>query len=920
MRYWVFSLPEKKAVGPFEAEKLKASPGFGPEAFLAPESSTEANPWKRARDIPELAYMFPPPGPAPAAGSPSLAAQADPSALPLAGFWRRLCALLVDAAILGVIGQGLGSVFYDNLCQLGPWGRPLGFLIAIAYFVPLSGALGGGQTAGKRLLGIRLVDGEGHPPSAGRAGLRESVLLLPYFLNNALMPPSVDAALGRMVVAAVVLLIGPALLYLSIFNRRTRQGLHDLAARTYVVEAGAGGRPLAAPGIWVGHYVILGLLLSALTAAGYFASRWAARIADMDGIAAACREIQGSGRWLVRALTRAEMFQVGKTAEGVGMAKTSFVNVAAVSLKPIEDADKDLDELARIVLKAYPDAAKADVMVVHESYGFDIGIAWRSQAYGARYPPVQWQARLAAADRLTAPVASSSVAASSSSFIATSSAATGPMARMELSPPAPSDDYDEFAVAEHGGSRAYDQASCRRRPTAFFFFSPELGPWTSIEEQLSALQTKYHGSQLCFFPIPVRPGKKLEFDETIDQYREQSGMTLAVYEFSSSDMFAPTEGEADVEAPMVVLKTRDGANARYPVWTLRGLAAAMKAIEAAVDDGTPASRVAADDPFDRLSADPEQSEAGTVAKEVQTLMSRRDFGALDRMARQLRSTKARFTPGVWKLTVYYKQLVAGAFSSEQSRKERFRFFEDWIQAAPESPTPRVALGRLWISYAWQARGSGAAKDLSVRQTTVFQDRLTRAAKILEEARGLLEKCPAVFVELLTLARGLGWPRDEAFKLYQQAVAWAPEYQYIHEAMAHYLQPKWNGAPGEWEYVAEQFAKANENGIGDEQYTRLALLMSGDWDFGPAGERLFAGSALSWERVRKGFRDIERRYPGSSQNLSFFAYFACLAGDKETAREVFGRIGENYSVPVWGNRVNFEHWRMWSGLPPLRSGG
>lgn len=904
MRYWVFSLSTKKAVGPFEVEQLKTYPEFGPEAFLAAETSTEANPWKRAADIPELANLFPPPAPSPGPPSASHAASGEPS-IPLAGFWRRLGALLIDATILGVAGQALGTVFYDRLCELGPWGRPLGFLIALAYFAPLSGVLGGGQTAGKRLLRIRVVDGEGQPLSAGRAGLREAVLLLPFFLNNALMPPSVDASVARVVVAAVVLLIGPAILYLSVFNRRTRQGLHDLVARAYVVAADAQGRPLTLPGVWLGHYVILGIFLCGAMAAGHFVSRWASRFADMDGIAAACREIQGSGRWLVRALTRAEMFQVGKGPEGVGMGKSSIVNVAAVSLKPIEDGDKDLDELARIVLKAYPDAAEADVMMVHETYGFDIGIAWRTEGYGARYPPVQWQARLDAAQRVTA-------------RIAPSSATTASPVKEELQPPSPSDDYGEFAVAEHGGGAFYDQASCRRRPTAFFFFSPGLGPWTSIEEQLSALQTKYRGSQLCFFPVPVRPGKKLEFDKTIDQYRAESGMVLTVYKFSSPNMFGPEEGQEDVEAPMVVLKTRDGDTTRYPVWTLLGLASAMKGIEAAVEDGTAASRFAADDPFARLMADPEQAESSALWKEMQDLMSRRDFGALDTLARQLRSSKARFTPGIWKLSIFYKQLVAGAFASEEARKERFRFFEDWSKASPESPTPRVALGRLWINYAWLARGDAVAKDLNARQATVFQDRLTRAAKILEEARGLLEKCPAVFVELLTVARGLGWPREETFKLYQQAVAWAPEYQYIHEAMARYLQPKWNGGPGEWEHVAEQFAKANENGIGDEQYTRLALLMSGDSDFVPGGERLFAGSALSWERVRKGFRDIEQRYPGSSQNLSFFAYFACLAGDKETAREQFAKIGENYSVPVWGNRVNFEHWRMWAGLPPLRS--
>src|SRR6185312_5466709 len=172
----------------------------------------------------------------PPAQPPAAAPGPEAAAARLAGFWPRVGAFLIDAILLGGIGQLLGLLFYDQLCALGPWGRPLGFLIALAYLVPLTSALGGGRTLGKRALQLQVVDRRGRPLSAGRAALRESVLILPSFLNHALVPAGFNTAAVGTAMSIGIFVVGPTLIYLLVFNRRTRQGLHDLLAGSYVVE------------------------------------------------------------------------------------------------------------------------------------------------------------------------------------------------------------------------------------------------------------------------------------------------------------------------------------------------------------------------------------------------------------------------------------------------------------------------------------------------------------------------------------------------------------------------------------------------------------------------------------------------------------------------------------------------------------
>lgn len=171
--------------------------------------------------------------PRPAAGAPTAVQPGDPWGtgvwtpdrravdepevvdLAPAGLRRRGIALAIDlviAAILWTIGTQLAVSFAKLAPRLDLVAQALGrswqLVVPAAYFVLGHGTAG--QTLGKRLLGVRVVDESGEPIGYLRA-------------------------LGRglaTIVAAIPLGLGLAAAWL----RRDRRGLHDLLAGTRVIR------------------------------------------------------------------------------------------------------------------------------------------------------------------------------------------------------------------------------------------------------------------------------------------------------------------------------------------------------------------------------------------------------------------------------------------------------------------------------------------------------------------------------------------------------------------------------------------------------------------------------------------------------------------------------------------------------------
>ncbi|WP_161596236.1 RDD family protein [Rhodanobacter glycinis] len=193
----------------------------------------------------------------------------------IAGFWRRLGAFVVDVILLGIAGLILGALFFDPFARMGAYARLIGFAIALAYFGLCNSRIGGGQTLGKRWLGVRVVDAHDQLLSLPRSLLRYAVLGIPFFANGLPVSPTLAMSTPLGYLLALVVFGGMfAIVYLYIFNRRTRQSLHDLVVGSYVERCDRAAQPVPFPIMWRGHVAVVAVLAAIALSAPAVASRF----------------------------------------------------------------------------------------------------------------------------------------------------------------------------------------------------------------------------------------------------------------------------------------------------------------------------------------------------------------------------------------------------------------------------------------------------------------------------------------------------------------------------------------------------------------------------------------------------------------------------------------------------------------------
>ena len=296
----------------------------------------------------------------------------------ISGYWRRIVALIVDSILLALGGFALGLVLEPVFIQMGGWSVFIGFFISLGYFGVMNSRYADGQTLGKKLLGIRVIDGNNQVISLGRSLLRYCVYGIPFALQIDFLP--VDEGFFWLMYPIGALLVGGSfsILYLYLFNRRTRQSLHDLVVGTYVVYAGAKQEEVRK--VWTPHLVIVALWFI------------------LGGISPSFINILFSyGEFEQMLATRTLLLQEpGVNTVGIMASSTSYyadpadqgnTSQKSVDLAVYIDSNRVNEmeyarEIAEKVLVHYPEAMDKDVISVDLYYGYDIGI-WSSWDVGS---------------------------------------------------------------------------------------------------------------------------------------------------------------------------------------------------------------------------------------------------------------------------------------------------------------------------------------------------------------------------------------------------------------------------------------------------------------------------------------------------------------------------------------------------------
>jgi uncharacterized RDD family membrane protein YckC len=299
-------------------------------------------------------------------------------------FWTRVWALLIDSIVLGIIGYLLGLTIQDFLISVGSYGFIFGLIITVAYQTICNSNLLNGQTIGKYFMKIQVVDINGDTINLGKSFLRALILSLPYFTFNLSIPGFSDTSFISIVKTFILLSIVIGVVVIYIFNRQTRQSLHDLIVGTYVVTTKENEVPVTIPTVTKTPFYVFGGLVTLLVClAVCFMNSETPEQKNVLSIYHQVSQIDG-----VLSVNVGE-----NTIYSNGSKTLSYETKLQVKILPDDELENDkmVRKTVQTILNNVTDINNFDVIVISLNRGFNIGIASQNSTKRVSYSPVKWR-------------------------------------------------------------------------------------------------------------------------------------------------------------------------------------------------------------------------------------------------------------------------------------------------------------------------------------------------------------------------------------------------------------------------------------------------------------------------------------------------------------------------------------------------
>lgn len=157
---------------------------------------------------------------------------------PVGSRFKRLIALIIDVIVLGIGGFVLSLILGDLFFALGNFAWIVGFLITLVYKSVLESSMWKGQTLGKKIFGLMVVDLKGSYLDLPQALKRNSILLLAFYTDDILKLVPQDLLLNSnfMVISFLVIVLLALGVVVFVVFHPLRRGLHDFVGGSIVVQ------------------------------------------------------------------------------------------------------------------------------------------------------------------------------------------------------------------------------------------------------------------------------------------------------------------------------------------------------------------------------------------------------------------------------------------------------------------------------------------------------------------------------------------------------------------------------------------------------------------------------------------------------------------------------------------------------------
>lgn len=184
-----------------------------------------------------------------------------------------------------------------------------------------------------------------------------------------------------------MLVVGGTTVYLILFDRRRRQGVHDLAVGSFVADADMTG-PLKLQPTWKMHWVILGVLAILVLGSGKLIENRLEKWGPMPQLLADARLVEN-----MPGVQNAGVQDLSSRNYSSGVTK-KFLIVNAFWTGKRSDDEAFANEVAKLILQNDPQAQNYDVLRIVVIRGYDLGIARAQQRAPFEHTPAEWKVRL----------------------------------------------------------------------------------------------------------------------------------------------------------------------------------------------------------------------------------------------------------------------------------------------------------------------------------------------------------------------------------------------------------------------------------------------------------------------------------------------------------------------------------------------
>jgi hypothetical protein len=308
----------------------------------------------------------------------------------------------------------------------------------------------------------------------------------------------------------------------------------------------------------------------------------------------------------------------------------------------------------------------------------------------------------------------------------------------------------------------------------------------------------------------------------------------------------------------------------------------------------------------------ELADRDAISEKSRMLFRAGDFAAIEAIADDYRAHQSRTASGLWKIGILYDGLDDDVLKDERDPTYWAGLLakvQQWIDAHPKSPIPRILYADILKLHAWAIRGGGWSRDVRKEDWAPFDELIAQARAYLLANKEIGRTDPQWYTEMIELAKVDHTTPDDFVVLVDEATWKYPDYYPIYFGTIAYLGPKWHGDITAIDEFANRAVRKTRQIEGESMYARIYWFAS-QMQF---GERLFQDTSVAWPKMKRGIADVLKRYP-DQWNINNFAHFACLVGDRDETAKLTARVTEPIRDAWAKDATLFARCRAWANGP------